>query len=101
MAIVPGFEYDLFVSYAHADNLPEEGEEGWVGQFVKRLVPVLRQRLGGAEALKVFFDSRATAANYDLAELLIAVRQSALFLAISSPGYAARDWPRQELEAFV
>jgi hypothetical protein len=101
MAIVPGFEYDLFVSYAHADDLPEEGDEGWVGQFVKRLEPALRQRLGGDEKLRIFFDNRETGANYELTELLTAVRQSALLLAVSSPGYAARGWPRQELETFV
>lgn len=96
MAIVPGFEYDLFVSYAHTDN-----EEGWVAELVKRLDLVLRQRLGAAEGLRVFFDSRATTANCDLTELLAAVGRSALFLAVSSPGYATRDWPRQELETFV
>jgi hypothetical protein len=101
MAIVPGYEYDLFVSYAHADDVLEEGEEGWVGQFVKRLVPALRQRLGGSEALKIFFDSRATSANYELTEVLTSIKQSALFLAVSSPSYATRDWPRQELETFV
>ena len=100
MAIAPGFEYDLFVSYAHVDDLAE-GECGWVTGFVKRLEPALRQRLGGGEALKIFFDSRATGANYRLPELLVAVRKSALLLVVGSPSYAGRDWPRQELEAFV
>jgi len=101
MAIVPGFDYDLFVSYAHADDGAAEGQVGWVTQFVRQLEPALRQRLGGVEALKIFFDSRATGANYNLPELLDAARRSALFLAVGSPSYSARDWPHSELAAFV
>jgi hypothetical protein len=101
MAIVPGFDYDLFVSYAHADDDVTDGQVGWVTQFVRHLESALRQRLGGADALKIFFDSRATGANYHLPELLLAVRRSALFLAVGSPSYAARSWPHQELESFV
>jgi hypothetical protein len=101
MAIAPGFEYDLFVSYAHIDDEAPDGEPGWVTGFVKRLEPALHQRLGGAEALKIFFDSRATGANYRLPELLVAVKKSALLLVVGSPSYASREWPRQELAAFV
>lgn len=101
MAIIPGFDYDLFVSYAHADNMAADNQDGWVAQFVRHLDPTLRQRLGGAEALKVFFDSRAVGANNNLPELLLAARRSALFLVVGSPSYASRDWPQKELEAFV
>jgi hypothetical protein len=101
MAIAPGFDYDIFISYAHVDDVSTDGEDGWVAQFVRHLEAALRQRLGGAGALKVFFDSRTTGANNQLAELLTAVRGSALFLAVGSPSYATRDWPHQELESFV
>jgi hypothetical protein len=57
--------------------------------------------LAGNEALKVFFDSQATSANYQLPELLVAAKRSALFLVVGSPSYAARNWPHQELETFV
>jgi hypothetical protein len=100
MAIAPGFEYDIFVSYAHADDVASAGHDGWVSQFVNRLQTALRQRLGG-DALKIFFDTEAAGANYQLAKLLTAVSKSALFLAVGSPSYVARDWPRQELESFV
>lgn len=101
MAFTPGYEYDIFVSYAHADNYDSADGDGWVSQFVKHFEPTLRQRLAGAETLKIFFDNRATTANYQLPELLAAVKQSALFLAVGSPSYATREWPRQELETFV
>jgi hypothetical protein len=101
MSIAAGYEYDLFVSYAHTDNIDADGNEGWVSQFVNRLEMVLRQRLGGADGLSLYFDNRTTAANSQLTELLSAARRSALFLAIGSPSYANRDWPRQELDAFL
>lgn len=100
MAIVPGFEYDIFLSYAHADDTATDGKAGWVAEFVRHLQQALCQRLGGTEVPKIFFDSRITGANYHLPELLVAAKQSALFLAVGSPSYVARDWPRQELEAF-
>jgi eukaryotic-like serine/threonine-protein kinase len=101
VAITPGFEYDLFVSYAHADDIAADGRGGWIPQFVQQLESAVRQRVRNADALKIYVDSRATGANYHLPQLLTAVRKSALFLAVGSPNYADRSWPRQELQAFV
>jgi hypothetical protein len=41
MAYVPGFRYDLFISYASADNV-----DGWVEEFEKRLTAELHRLLG-------------------------------------------------------
>jgi hypothetical protein len=101
MAIAPGYEYDLFVSYAQADNVDTHDGDGWVAQLVGHLEAVLRQRLGRSDTLAIFFDRRAAGANYQLADLLKAVERSALFLAIGSPSYIARDWPRQEFQTFL
>ena len=40
MAYVPGLEHDLFVSYAHADDV------GWVRALEEGLRERVRQRLG-------------------------------------------------------
>jgi hypothetical protein len=101
MAMIPGFEYDLFVSYAHADNVIAEEEEGWITQFVSRLRAALGMRLGTSSELKIFCDSNEIRANSRLPELLLATRKSALFLAIGSPSYVASDWTRRELATFV
>ena len=41
MAYIPGFEYDIFISYPHvddlADNASSEEQLGWVTQFHRRL----------------------------------------------------------------
>ena len=38
--LVTGFEYDIFISYCHNDNL-----DGWVTQFVENLEKELRSTL--------------------------------------------------------
>jgi hypothetical protein len=101
MAYVPGFKYDLFVSYAHADNHAMPGERGWVSELILRLEHKLIQRLGGTSDLKIFRDSGEVSSNYSEDELLVAVRNSAMFLAIASPSYAKKMWTRDEFEAFV
>jgi len=41
-SVVAGYEYDIFVSYHHNDNLPSQGfgrqaDAGWVMEFMKTL----------------------------------------------------------------
>lgn len=41
MAYVPGFEHDIFISYAHVDNAPpDEEEDGWVTKLHTSLAKV-------------------------------------------------------------
>ena len=47
MAYVPGFEYDLFISYAHVDNLTTPNEsKGWITTFEEFLAVFLSRRVG-------------------------------------------------------
>jgi len=101
MAFVSGFQHDVFVSYARADDIVDASGRGWVSQFVDSLTGALRQRLGGSNEIRVFFDTRDLISNQQLSELLEAARHTALFLAIPSRSYAERDWTKQELEAFI
>ena len=48
-SIVPGFEYDIFISYRHNDNL-----DGWVTDFVQNLEKELKATL--KEPLTIYFD---------------------------------------------
>jgi len=96
MALTPGYEYDVFVSYAHSDN-----GTGLVSHFVEALVATLRTRLGGGDELRIFFDRGETGPNTQLQDLIAAARSSATFLAIASRGYAKRRFPQDELGAFV
>jgi hypothetical protein len=101
VSFVGRFRYDVFISYAHADNVADLAGSQWVSMFVRHLDNALRQRLGGADTLEVYFDQRNLHSNSQLEELLDPVRSSAIFLAIASRSYAVRPWPRQELDVFT
>ena len=48
-SIVPGFEYDIFISYRHNDNL-----DGWVTDFVQNLEKELKGTL--KDSVSIYFD---------------------------------------------
>jgi hypothetical protein len=98
MSFVSDFKHDLFLSYAHFDN--EEDAQGvrWVSRFQLDLKNALRQRLG--QDPEVFFDTRSFEASDHVDFLLENARQSAIFVALLSPSYVARDFTIRELEAF-
>jgi hypothetical protein len=97
MAFVPGYEHDVFVSYAHFDNEPDTQEIRWVSRFQADLKVALRQRLGVEP--DVFFDNRSLQNQY-LQDLMNNARAAASFVAIMSPSYMKREWTIKELEAF-
>ena len=70
MAFVKNFQHDVFISYAYADDTPDASGKGWVSQFVAQLECALKQRLGGTNALRIFFDSRDLNSNHQLNVLL-------------------------------
>ena len=49
-SVVPGCEYDIFISYRHNDNL-----DGWVTEFVQNLEKELRGTI--KEPVSIYFDS--------------------------------------------
>jgi TolB-like protein/tetratricopeptide (TPR) repeat protein len=52
---VPGFEYDLFISYRQNDNkVVGQGEEGWVTHFVNNLSAELEATVKGR--INIYFD---------------------------------------------
>lgn len=51
-SIIPGFEYDIFISYRHNDN-----RSGWVTEFVKHLNEELAAAI--KEPVSVYFDSNS------------------------------------------
>jgi hypothetical protein len=98
MTYVPGFAHDVFVSYAHFDNEADSQDIRWVSRFQADLKNALRQRLG--EDPEIFYDTRNFAAHEHVDALLESARRSAIFLAVFSPSYVARDFTIGELKAF-
>ncbi|MGH9847286.1 MAG: toll/interleukin-1 receptor domain-containing protein, partial [Blastocatellia bacterium] len=98
MGLIPGYENDIFISYAHNDNLPVYSLR-WVELLHDNLENLLIQRLGEKPA--IWRDRRMD--QTDLIEGLLdsRVNTSALMLAIVSPSYLKSKWCGWEREKFV
>jgi TIR domain len=98
LPVAAGFEYDLFVSYAHLDNVPwVPGGDGWVTTFVRTLESRLKAR---NRDFRIWSDPQLrTADDYNLA-IGQAIAKSAVFLTILSPAYNDSPYCKKELDAF-
>ena len=100
MGLIPGYEHDIFVSFAHADDLdvsPDHPEAGWVGATVKRLSNILQKSLKpeiertGRE-LDIFWSHRVEKDRPLNTSLHHHVDGSALLLVIMSDHFLRSDW---------
>ena len=98
MGLIPGYENDIFISYAHNDNL-RVFDFRWVDWFHENLENLLIEKLG--EKPIIWRDRRMD--QTDLIEGLLdsRVNTSALMLAIVSPSYLKSKWCGWEREKFV
>jgi hypothetical protein len=99
MAYPPAFEFDIFISYAHVDNLPG-GKRGWVHRFQKELVDRLDKRLGRVGAARVWWDDGLDGSQVFDRKIEDVVNRSSLFLALTSEGYLKSEYCNKELECF-
>lgn len=101
MAYVPNFEYDIFISYSHVDNLTTPTESmGWIDTFEECLKVRLSQRVGDMRVVKIWRDPSLDGSQLFDTTIQNRINQSALFLAFTSTGYLSSDYCRQELEWF-
>jgi hypothetical protein len=109
MGFVLAYDHDIFVSYAHINDLPWEGNapalnppSGWVTRFVRHVRERLQEKIGRAEVLELCCDRTHLRANHNLsAEIAAHLKGSALLIAIESPGYVASIWCRDEARLFT
>jgi hypothetical protein len=93
--------YDIFVSYAHADDeTPAGARNGWVTTLVEELNKVLRRKLGGCGA-RIWMDHQLAANANVLNTLLATLRSSRTLLLVMSPGYHQSVWCQRELGNFL
>jgi hypothetical protein len=100
MAWVPKYFYDVFLSYAHADN---EGREKWVGSFKTELEFQIRANLGawGGRGAAVWWDERQMRPGDSIRGTIIdALDRSAALVSLCSPHYLASGYCMQERAAF-
>lgn len=101
MSYVPGFEYDLFLSYSSADNHEGVVEE-FVGAIEKNISDNLVNCFSPQEKIRIYFDrerlTSRTAVNWE-EHLKAAACSSAFLVPLLSPNYLSslycnreRDW---------
>lgn len=94
-------DIDVYVSYAHLDNLQlTEGDEGWVQRFRRALQMRLTQLLG-REAIVVLEDKLRGHDVISADDVINKVERAGAFVSIVSPGYVRSQWTRKELELFA
>lgn len=102
MAFVPGCEHDIFVSYAHVDDMPFPGtEKGWVTTLVETLRILLAQKLGRRDSYSLWMDHQLSRHEKLTPEILSNLQRSATLLVILSPGYLASEWCLREKDSFL
>ena len=102
MGYLQGFDYDIFISYAHVDNQTAyENEQGWVTQFREHLEVQLSKRVGRVGAVKIWQDPSLEGSQLFDQTIRDGINRSAIFLALTSTGYLASDYCRQELDWFA
>ncbi len=94
MPYVPGYEHDVFISYAHGDD------RDWINRLVDRLQPALKQRLGIPPNIWIDDDKLRQSRDFTK-EIPESVKASALFVLLPSPTYIrSRYCVEQECRVF-
>jgi hypothetical protein len=99
MALVAGFEFDIFISYSHVDNLPVEGER-WVERFHDRLQVELYRKEGSSD-IKIWRDCELEGNQKFDQVLRSRLEKSVILLCLNSPGYAKSSYCAGERDHFV
>src|SRR5262245_14392048 len=110
MGFVVAYDHDVFISYAHINDLPWEGNlpagtsppKGWVTRFLRHGRERLQEKIGRPEIPDFYFDQSNLRTNHNLtAEIAAHLKRSAILIAIESPGYVASVWCRDEARLFT
>lgn len=100
MGIIPGFLYDVFISYAHIDNRRSATQsKGWIDEFHNELSLLLIQHFGIEP--KIWYDNTKldNSTIFD-SSIKKGVVNSAIIVCINSPSYTTSKYCLEELEFF-
>lgn len=103
MAYIPGYTHDIFISYAHLDNLAMPGkQEGWIELFYQSLKLKLAQRIGKMDAVNIWWDSKKLDGSKLFDNTIEeGVRNSAIMISLISSGYLQSEYCKKEIDLFV
>ncbi len=104
MSYIPGYDYDIFISYSHSDNAPDPIKGiCWVQKFYETLNYYLSYEIGNSNAVKIWWDSkRLDGSDYFDASIEDGLKGSAMMLCLVSPSYLNESHPycKKELDLF-
>lgn len=106
MGLIKGFKHDVFISYAHADDLRKVKDPGWVGAFGRTLRDALEASLqyqirATGRDISIYFDYQLEKGLPLDPALKEAVENSATFLIIMSSNYLKSEWCGREAAWFI
>jgi hypothetical protein len=96
---VADFKYDMFISYAHLDDNPDEGVR-WVTSLQDVLAVLLRRRLGRVARIWRDTDQLKTLEDFEN-KIFEALRESASMVLVTTPAFVKREWFTKEYEQFL
>jgi hypothetical protein len=100
VSLVPGFAFDVFISYSHVDNQPLGGRDnGWITEFTQALRSLLMMKAGVRE-IGIWQDATLQADDVVDQTIPDALGKCAVFIAILSPGYLNSKYCNRELHNF-
>lgn len=99
MGLIPGYEYDIFISYVHADNESETNDgDGWVDRFYKYLDTKLNKH---SKKIKIWWDSKKLDGSQVFDKTIEeALENSAIILCLNSRLYSQSEYCKKELQYF-
>ena len=94
--------HDLFISYAHVDDVAETDEgAGWITFLIDLLEKRVAQLIGRSDAFSIWKDEQLARDTHFDAQLTKAIQETATFLIIVSPAYLASEWCERERQTFL
>jgi len=90
---------DLFISYAHIDDLPiSEDQKGWITEFQRILENRLAQLMG--EKPKIWRDQKLSGSDIFDEHIVEQFKNTKLMVSILSPRYIKSEWCNKEITEF-
>src|ERR1700683_2480426 len=100
MTYVPGFDSDVFISYAHASDQPVSlGNRGWVTELREDLISNLEPKLFPPPDIYIDRTNLRKAGAWP-DDLRLELRHSAILLTINCEPYFNSDYCKWELDQF-
>jgi hypothetical protein len=99
MALIPGYEFDIFISYSHANNkvFPDQ-KDGWIKKFFEYLKTQLDQVSDG---VSIWWDDKRLEGNTNFDNSIAeGIKKSAILICLNSLRYKDSDYCKKELDLF-